>query len=66
MRTGELLRYTITCWPTRRQNVVPLSRLPIVSAPPDGAGFPLLQVRVSVGLALPVPGATPLADGLDA
>jgi len=46
--------------------VAPLSRLPIVSVPPDGAGFPLLQVRVAVGLALPVPGATPLADGLAA
>ena len=66
IRTGELRRNTITCWPTRRQNVVPLSRLPIVSVPPDGAGFPLLQVRVAVGLALPVPVATPLADGLDA
>jgi len=66
MRTGELRRNTITCWPTRRQTVVPLSPLPIVSVPSDGAGFPPLQVRVAVGLALLVPGATPLTDGLDA
>ena len=64
MWAGEPWRYTITRWPTRRQYVLPLSRLPSVSVLPGGAGF--AQVTAAVGLALPaaVGVALPAAVGV--
>jgi len=67
IRTGELRRNTITCWPTRRQKRGCRCRgLADRQRSARWCWLPLLQVRVAVGLALPVRGATPLADGLDA
>src|SRR5260370_35653260 len=42
-RAGELRRDTITCWPTRRQNVAPWSRLRAGRWPAAAAGLPVLH-----------------------
>jgi hypothetical protein len=70
MWAGEPLRYTITCWPTRTQNVVRLSRLPRVSGLPGGTAFAPPQTPLPLGLAaLLLAGsvlAGPLADAVPA